>query len=93
MLFVGGSSSAHQNSKGVAFGCDASCVSILAFLLAWESLTKAPGRLPMVEALLQVSSPVCEGSKVSPVIIFISLTAFVTPVYLWFVVTGGCSPL
>ncbi|XP_033629676.1 TPR and ankyrin repeat-containing protein 1-like isoform X2 [Asterias rubens] len=53
MLFVGGSSSAHQNSKGVAFGCDASCVSILAFLLAWESLTKAPGRLPMVEALLQ----------------------------------------
>ena len=54
LLLVGGSSSANQTSPGVAHGCDASEVSIVAFLSQWETLKKPPGRPTMVKALLEV---------------------------------------
>ncbi|XP_038048876.1 TPR and ankyrin repeat-containing protein 1-like [Patiria miniata] len=53
LLLVGGSFSTNRNGNGVAHGCDASGVSIVTFLDQWESIKMAPGRLAMVEALLE----------------------------------------
>ncbi|XP_022098419.1 TPR and ankyrin repeat-containing protein 1-like [Acanthaster planci] len=53
LLLVGGSYSINRNSMGIAHGCDASGVSIMAFLNQWEGMNMAPGRLTMVKALLE----------------------------------------
>ena len=54
LLLVGGSYNANRNSYGIAHGCDASGVSIVAFLDQLESNT-TPWQHTMVRALLEVS--------------------------------------
>ncbi|XP_022098421.1 TPR and ankyrin repeat-containing protein 1-like isoform X2 [Acanthaster planci] len=53
LLLVGQSYRTNQNSKGIAHGCDASGVSIVAFLSQWKGLDMDPDQLTMVKALLK----------------------------------------
>ena len=61
LLLVGRSHSANQSNRGIAHGCDASGVSIVAFLNHAKDLGPTQ-QLAMVKALLEVKMFVSFGS-------------------------------